>query len=200
MHDPRENPFRSASPEAGLEADGPCDALGAELRSLRTPDLTDGVMRGIRQLEGAPRRDWTAAIAWIWRPVSVTLRPAYGAAFALLLVIGIWAGSGRSPEVAGVAAVAPAAQTVLVHFRLEAPGATSVQLAGTFSEWNPAYSLHESLPGIWTLVVPLDAGVHDYLFVVNGDEWVPDPHAPQVDDNFGGINSRLALPSLDAWS
>jgi len=42
-------------------------------------------------------------------------------------------------------------------------------------------------------VVPLEAGVHDYAFVVDGEVWTPDPLATSVDDGFGGENSRLSL-------
>ena len=80
-----------------------------------------------------------------------------------------------------------------VHFRLDAPGASSVQLAGDFTEWQPTHELHEVSPGVWAAVVPVRAGVHDYAFVVDGEQWRPDPLAMQVDDGFGGTNSRLSV-------
>jgi hypothetical protein len=46
--------------------------------------------------------------------------------------------------------------------------------------------------------VPLRPGVHDYAFVVDGERWVADPNAPQVDDSFGGTNSRISLPPINA--
>ncbi len=46
---------------------------------------------------------------------------------------------------------------------------------------------------MWSVTVPLEPGVHDYAFVVDGEQWRPDPLAPSVDDGFGGTNSRLAL-------
>ena len=49
-----------------------------------------------------------------------------------------------------------------------------------------------------TITVPLTQGVHDYAFVVDGQQWVPDPYAPQINDGFGGTNSRLALLPPDA--
>jgi 1,4-alpha-glucan branching enzyme len=82
-----------------------------------------------------------------------------------------------------------------VQFRLQAPGAARVALAGSFTGWKPEYELHESEPGTWTALVPLKPGVHDYTFVVDGHEWIPDPNAPQVADDFGGRNSRLFLPA-----
>jgi len=43
--------------------------------------------------------------------------------------------------------------------------------------------------------VPLEPGVHDYAFVLDGERWVVDPDAPQVDDDFGGANNRLPIIS-----
>jgi hypothetical protein len=72
-----------------------------------------------------------------------------------------------------------------------------VMLAGSFTEWQPAYELVETTPGVWTVLVALQPGVHDYAFIIDGESWVADPAAPSVDDGFGGSNSRLALlPAL----
>ena len=49
---------------------------------------------------------------------------------------------------------------------------------------------------MWTALVPMRPGVHDYLFVVDGRGWVPDPAASQVNDGLGGVNSRVLVPSL----
>ena len=88
---------------------------------------------------------------------------------------------------------------VYVQFRLESPQAQQVALAGTFTGWQPTLQLEETEPGVWSALVPLKPGVHDYVFVVDGERWVPDPHAPQqVDDSFGGTNSRISLPPLGA--
>jgi hypothetical protein len=88
----------------------------------------------------------------------------------------------------------PADPQVFVQFRLDA-AASRVQLAGSFTNWEPRYDLRQSAPGIWTITVPLTQGVHDYAFVVDGQRWIPDPYAPQIGDGFGGTNSRLALMS-----
>ena len=100
---------------------------------------------------------------------------------------------------AAAAAISPAplpgTQRLYVQFRLEAPEASTVRLAGSFNGWKPTYELREAAPGVWTALVPLDPGVYDYTFVVDGKQWVPDPYAPQVDDSFGGTNSRLFLPA-----
>jgi 1,4-alpha-glucan branching enzyme len=81
---------------------------------------------------------------------------------------------------------------LFVQFRLQAE-ASNVRLAGSFTNWEPAYELHQMAPGVWTITVPLSQGVHDYAFVVDGQQWMPDPYAPRINDGFGGTNSRLTL-------
>ena len=75
-----------------------------------------------------------------------------------------------------------------------------VQLAGSFTNWERRYELHEMAPGLWSITVPLSLGVHDYSFLVDGEHWVPDPYASRVRDGFGGTNSRLTLMHPDTAS
>ena len=124
-----------------------------------------------------------------WRPVYAL---AAAAVVALLFAQSSW--SRRSAPDASTAAVPTAAGTpVFVQFRLQVESATSVALAGSFTGWQPTYALQQSADGVWTIVLPITPGVHDYVFVIDGERWLPDPYAPQVDDGFGGTNSRLTL-------
>jgi hypothetical protein len=136
-------------------------------------------------------------IDWLWapRPLSIRYRPAYGFALAAGLALFV---AGRAAFVTrSIEQVPAAAQQVLIQFRLDAPNARDVALAGNFTGWKPAYTLTRAEPGIWTVVVPLAPGVHDYAFIVDGERWTPDPMAPAVDDGFGGLNSRVAVLSPD---
>jgi hypothetical protein len=178
------------------------DRAAAHVRSTPAPDLAARVMDALP--ERAPSRGWRAVTDWLWnpRPVRWTFRPAYalaGGLCALAAAIAIPTLDGdRTPARVAIAPVtATAAQPVVyVQFRLETR-ARQVAIAGTFTGWQPTVPLQESEAGVWTALVPLKPGVHDYVFVVDGTEWVPDPHAPQqVDDDFGGTNSRISLPPL----
>jgi hypothetical protein len=53
-------------------------------------------------------------------------------------------------------------------------------------------------PELWTVVVPLEPGIHTYSFVIDGKRWIADPNAPAFDDGFGGTNSRVAVLMPDA--
>ncbi len=192
-----------------LEDEGSLSTLEQDLiavmgciRSLPPVDLRAGVMQ--RLPEPTPSPSWaeraSAALregwAWFWAPRALTLQlhPSLGmAAVAALLSfhsLGLFAAQRIEMPSAATAAEVPA---IYVQFRLDAAQATSVSLAGSFSEWRPSIELRESTPGVWTATVPLTPGVYDYLFLVDGVEWVPDTAAHVVEDDFGSTNSRLFL-------
>jgi hypothetical protein len=180
------------------------DAAAAHLRAVPAPDLAARVMAALpAQAPAVPA--WRKAAGWLWnpRPVRLTFRPAYafaGAAFAAVAAIVVPT-LDREDSAAPLAVTTPktAAPVVYVQFRLESAQARQVALAGTFTDWQPTLQLEQKEPGVWTALVPLKPGVHDYVFVVDGKRWMPDPNAPQqVDDSFGGTNSRISLPPLGA--
>lgn len=209
---------------AFLDGELPLEALSPDerARAARLRDVTEHVAR---RLTAAPAPDlsarvmaalpkpspraaaWRRVAAWLWtpRPVVFAFRPAYGlaGAFAVLMALPFLPDAVPSPSRPGgtlpvqVVAARPA-PPVYVQFRLEANDADRVALAGTFTGWEPRVALRETMPGVWTALVPLRPGVHDYAFVVDGDRWVADPAAPQVDDSFGGTNSRISLPAFEA--
>jgi 1,4-alpha-glucan branching enzyme len=83
-----------------------------------------------------------------------------------------------------------------VSFTLYAPEARSVAIAGTFNAWD----IHKNRlsgadnNGVWNIIIPLPEGRYEYLFIVDGKKWQPDPSVPEVDDGFGGKNSVLIVP------
>ncbi len=173
------------------------------LRSVPAPDLTARVMAAlpVRSMADSPgvTSRLHSALTWLWRPrqFAISWRPAYLALVVVLLATG-WVSvreiTGRGPFMGAEAATPP---LLYVQFRLEAPGAVSVELAGSFTNWNAAVPLIETMPGIWSTSIALEPGVYDYAFVVDGRTWVVDPSAPKVEDGFGGMNSRLFLPRPD---
>jgi hypothetical protein len=173
--------------------------IGGVLRRVpdeTAPDLTSRVLTRISAAEAAlpGRRHWRD---WLWKPRAIQLqwRPVYALAVVALLTAALavnaplsrlWPGSGAAFD-----------RQVLVQFRLEAAQAQAVSLAGDFTDWRPLYTMIQSTPGVWTVVVPLDPGVHEYAFIVDGHLWLADPMAPAVRDGFGGVNSRIAVLTPD---
>ena len=78
------------------------------------------------------------------------------------------------------------ADSVVVRFEFEAPpGATTVNLAGTFNNWcdNVGVDIDimvdpmsdDDMDGIWTIDKTLTQTTHEYKFVVNTNQWFTDP-------------------------
>lgn len=183
------------------ESDRAIDETRAFLDARPSPDVRAAVMRRIEELEPfvSPRRPGMLErmALLLWAPREVSIRPAFAlVGVGAVLILGLISYRGEAPPVTEQVASGPAPPHVFVQFRLEA-AASRVQLAGSFTNWEPRYELLQYAPGLWTITVPLTQGVHDYAFVVDGREWVPDPYAPQIGDGFGGTNSRLTLLSPD---
>jgi hypothetical protein len=175
--------------------------LRADLDGLAPERMDRAVMRRITELGLEPipaggvmsiRRGVSSLFAA--REVRVRWRPVYGvAAAAVLAALVLVPTLGRRSISRSAEEVVSSPATVYVQFRLLAGDAQNVALAGSFSGWQPDVALRPSPDGIWTVTLPLSPGVHDYAFIVDGQRWVSDPYAPQVDDGFGGTHSRLML-------
>ncbi len=82
----------------------------------------------------------------------------------------------------------------LATFVLKAPQAQSVYVTGSFNDW----SLDEKCrmmnkKEVWTLSLPLKAGVYKYQFIVDG-RWQEDPENKKTERNsFGDINSLIEV-------
>lgn len=147
------------------------------------------------------------AVTWPFRPIRVPVPPALAlaAGAALALLVFVWRGSGPptaaeigSGVVSPATLKAPAAPArVYIELRFQAPGASSVDVAGDFTNWQPTIALQDpDGDGVWTGLVPMSPGIHQYMFVVDGTRWVTDPGAARhVDDGFGHLNAVVAVPS-----
>lgn len=71
--------------------------------------------------------------------------------------------------------------------------ASSVRLAGSFTQWETGAILMQAVPGGWETTVELGGGKHTYKFIVDG-EWVNDPSNPFREyDRDGHLNSVLRM-------
>src|SRR5262245_886119 len=141
------------------------------------PDLTIGVMHAIQADRATSHRPSTFARVtrgiWTRRVISLRFRPAYViVAAAAVAIVAVLVPLSKPRGVTGsTQSGADSSQRLLVQFRLQATEASTVQLAGSFTNWQPQYELHQSAPGIWTITLPLPLGVHDYAFVIDGQRW-----------------------------
>jgi len=75
------------------------------------------------------------------------------------------------------------------EFKLFAPQAKRVSLAGSFNNWDPKVtSAKKDSKGNWSVKVSLKPGRYEYKFLVDGN-WVNDPRCHAcVSNSFGSQN------------
>ena len=131
------------------------------------------------------------------RDLRWNLAGAVGTAALLLLVVasvvtrGVRAPAPPAADPPSAAVATPS--TVFVRLVIVHAGARSVQVAGDFNGWDPARTpLDEVSAGAWTVTIPLQPGRYEYMFVVDGQQWIADPFAVEhKDDGFGSRNAVL---------
>jgi len=69
----------------------------------------------------------------------------------------------------------------------------TVAVAGDFSNWDYV-EMKEIGDDYWQVTVQVKPGRYQYAFVIDGEQWLPDPLSPRkVADGFGGFNSVLVV-------
>jgi hypothetical protein len=89
----------------------------------------------------------------------------------------------------------PRANTAAIPFRIHLPNASRVTIVADFNDWradeNP---LLRQRDGTWAIDLYLSIGVYEYLFLVDGDQFVMDSTNPLRKPNpFGGFNSAVVV-------
>lgn len=155
--------------------------------------------RVMSEIEALPRMGRLQRLAsWLVSPAPVRISPlAVGAGMAALATLLLLSGRGLGPASEAGGAGTTDSAVVYIQFVLEAPTASSVAVAGDFSEWEPTHPLEDlDGDGVWTGRVPVRPGVHSYMFLIDGTEWQTDPRAERYqDDGFGNRNAILAVAS-----
>lgn len=99
------------------------------------------------------------------------------------------------PANAGSAAVGFVAQRGAgdaVTVRVNAPGASAVEINGDFTNWTPV-KLAAVGDGWWTWTLPLKSGKYQMNLRVNGGEWTVPPGLLSMIDEFGGTVGLLVI-------
>jgi 1,4-alpha-glucan branching enzyme len=99
----------------------------------------------------------------------------------------------KAPKKAQTAAPTRAAKK-RVTFKLIAPEADQVVLAGSFNGWeNGTTALKRDAKGIWKTQVSLEPGRYEYRFRVDG-HWRDDPECPsRIPNSFGTENCIIEV-------
>ena len=185
-------PLEGLPPELRARAaewDGLLDDIHAASPAGAPLGLDARVMAAIEANRAAARAGW---LVWLLRPRMIPVPPAavLAAAAAIVLVVSL-VGLPRGGAIAE--------SVVYVQFVVDAPAAETVHLVGDFTEWQPTVELDDADgDGVWSGRVPLRPGVHEYMFVIDGADWVTDPNATSYqDDGFGQQNAIVAVSTLN---
>jgi hypothetical protein len=177
----------------------------AALRHVSAPVWLEA--RTMASLPARPNeRGLRRVLAWLTDPQPIRVRPislaALGAVGAIALFMA-WPRMEKVVPTAGpsvTAAVSTAnsqpAAIVYVQFVFASKTARTVTVAGDFNGWDVVATplMDTDGDGVWTGRVALRPGLHKYMFVVNGEEWVTDPQADTyVDDGFGMRNAIVTV-------
>ena len=138
---------------------------------------------------------------WTRHAFQWNLAGALGTVCVALLIAGAAVTLDRSGQPASISV--PAVTTaepstrVLVRLVMLQPDAQTVGVAGDFNGWDPLQTpLVATTGGAWTVTLPLEPGRYEYMFVIDGTQWVADPFAEeQQDDGFGLRNAVLDVRS-----
>jgi hypothetical protein len=148
---------------------------------------------------GRPQRSRRLAHrAWQWliTPRPLQVRPLAPLAAAAVLAAVMITQATPPAEPNATALPSGEAPVIYVQFALTAEGARTVSVAGDFNDWSvDAGTLRDvDGSGVWRGLIAVQPGVHKYMFVVDGEEWVTDPTAERyIDDGFGMRNALLAV-------
>lgn len=140
-----------------------------------------------RVMAALPEAPETSRLGWLrtfWPAHGLWAPPALaGAIAAVLLILGAPRFFSRSGDL------------VPVTFEVHAPEAQRVEVVGNFNEWKPGQIVLEgpSPTGDWKATVKLPSGRYEYMFLVDGRDWVADPKAPRRPDGFGRENALLQV-------
>jgi len=77
----------------------------------------------------------------------------------------------------------------------------TLAIAGDFNNWDPQANRLEDPEGdgTWTATLKLAPGRYEYMFVLDGEEWFPDPNALRyVKDGFGNKNALLEINNCNS--
>ena len=90
---------------------------------------------------------------------------------------------------------------VQFSLRISDSKAHTVAIAGDFNNWSPQANLLEDPEGdgIWNGILKLEPGRYEYMFVLDGEKWLPDPNALRyVKDGFGNKNAILEINNCNS--
>ena len=165
------------------------------LNSLSTQpapaDFTKNIMAKISREEIQIQSSWMDRIKKQVSIPRLSFRLAGAAAAAALIVFFAFTFIFNAPDTLSICSA-----EVQFSLRINDNKAHTVAIAGDFNGWSPQANILEDSDedGIWIGTLKLEPGRYEYMFVLDGEKWFPDPNALRyVKDGFGNKNAILEL-------
>ena len=157
-----------------------------------SPDFTGRVMQKIEREEQTATPGWLERISNLLALPRVSLK--WGAAVTMVLVAVLFSYNAFFHP---VEQYCPDGLTdITFSMRADATQVQSIAVVGDFNDWDPDRNPLTDVnhDGLWTTTLKLEPGRYEYMFIIDGQKWVPDPSAYQyVNDGFGNKNAVLEI-------
>ncbi|MFZ2331393.1 MAG: zf-HC2 domain-containing protein [Atribacterota bacterium] len=155
-------------------------------------DFTAQVMQKITEEIPASTENWWGKVLHLFTLPRVSLKwvAALGTTLTVLFL-------GYSIYFSPVTQYCPNnLSEITFSMRADADQVKSIAVVGDFNDWDPTRNLltDENNDGIWTVTLKLEPGRYEYMFILDGQKWIPDPSAYRfVSDGFGNKNAVLEI-------
>ena len=162
------------------------------LPQVSTPqNLTQNIMAKISQEEIRIQSSWIDRLKKQISFPRLSFRLVGAAAAAALVMFFAFTFIFNTPDTSLICSA-----EVQFSLRIGDNKTHTVAIAGDFNNWDPQANILEDPEGdgIWTWTLKLEPGRYEYMFVMDGEKWFPDPNALRyVKDGFGNKNAILEI-------
>jgi hypothetical protein len=182
--------------EKHLKLEQVVSALNSVSHQPTPADFTQSIMAKISQEDIQIQSSWMDRIK---KQISIprfSFRLAGAAAAAVLVVFFAFTFIFNTPDTYPICSA-----EVQFSLKINDSKAHTVAIAGDFNGWNPQANILEDPEGdgIWTGTLKLEPGRYEYMFVLDGERWLPDPNALRyVKDGFGNKNAILEINNCNS--
>jgi len=169
------------------------DVIIRDIKFAREEDVPEGFAASVMAaIEPRKISAWTRLRLWLVRPQVMTFKPLQVIpAMTLVVALAVLAVFKMDGPVQDDAIRLSTVRFIMNDSSMQA---TTVSVIGSFNEWKADRSVmwYNEDEKAWILEAQLPPGDHAYLFLVDGEQLVPDPQAHMTrDDGFGNKNSIL---------
>ena len=186
----------SSCREESLKLKQVVSTLNSISPQLAPVTFTQKIMTKISQEEIQIQSSWMDRIKKQVSIPRLSLRLIGAAATVALVMFFAFTFILKTPDISPICSA-----EVQFSLRINDNKTHTVAIAGDFNNWNPQANILEDPEedGIWTGTLKLEPGRYEYMFVMDGEKWFPDPNALRyVKDGFGNKNAILEINNCNS--